>query len=185
MYPCSVWDSKGRGLNSYEKTGEFAAAYNMLLNWRQKDYAPKNPGNYYNPFYFSSGLLASQLISIEELHNIRVDKISNAYEYRLYPLYMKTNQLIEVNTRGMAIASCSKNADRVLMFFEWLHKSQENYDLIRYGVKDRNYGLDGENLVYSEDRKEIPYNWNFVTDFLVITATKEPAFLILQTIGRL
>lgn len=165
MYPCSIWDSKGRGLNSVEKTGEFAAAYNMLLNWRKKDYTPKNPEVYYNPFYFSNGLLASQLISIDEVRNIVVDKISNAYDYRIYPLYMKTNHLIEINARGMAIASCSKNADRVLMFFEWLHKSQENYDLLRYGVKDRNYGLDGENLVYSEDRKEIPYTWTFVTDF--------------------
>lgn len=177
LYPCSVWDSEGRGLNSCENTGEFATAYNMLLNWRKNDYAPKNPQAYYNPFYFSNGLLASQLIGIDEVRNIMVDKISNAYEYRLYPLYLNTDHLIEVNTKGIAIASCSKNADRVLMFIEWLHKSQENYDLFRYGVKDRNYGLDGENLFYPEDRKEIPYAWNFVTDFFSDYCYERTCFL--------
>ena len=29
--------------------------------------------------------------------------------------------------------------ERVVSFVEWIHESQENYDLIRYGVKDRNY----------------------------------------------
>ncbi|MEN2773510.1 hypothetical protein [Acetivibrio clariflavus] len=63
-------------------------------------------------------------------------------------LYMDQPHLLSSRYRGVAVASNSKNPERVLMFLEWLHKSQENYDLFRYGIKDRHYGLKGENFLY-------------------------------------
>jgi putative aldouronate transport system substrate-binding protein len=168
LYLYSAWSDDISNVNSIERTGEFAQAYSMLKSWRTNDYATSNPYAYYNPFYFSNGHLASQLIEISEvynLNNLNTDKISNAYEYRIYPMYMKSTHLLRETPRGVAIASCSKNAERVLMFIEWLHKSQENYDSLRYGIKDTNYSLDGEKLIFPKNTKIMPSTWNEVTKY--------------------
>ncbi|NLD51086.1 MAG: hypothetical protein GX660_28440, partial [Clostridiaceae bacterium] len=140
-------------------------AYNMFKDWRTNEYAPRNPEVYYDPFYISNNMIASQLTSTDDLRYFKLGELSNEYEYGLYPLYTERTHLLSGAPTGIGIATGSTKAERVLMFVEWLHKSQENYDLFRYGVKGRNYSLDGEKLVFSESIKEIPYTWDIVTGF--------------------
>lgn len=163
-YIYNSWNNEGR-VTSFENAGEILNAYNMFRDWRTKEYAPRNPEAYYDPFYISNNMIASQLINIDELRILKLEKLSDEYEYGLYPLYTESTHLLSGAPTGIGIASGSTNAERVLMFIEWLHKSQENYDLFRYGVEGRNYNLDGEKLVYSESTKEIPYAWDIVTGF--------------------
>lgn len=48
-----------------------------------------------------------------------------------------------VNNFGM-ISSTSKNPDRAVMFLNWLHESQENYDAYMLGIKGVTYTLEGD-----------------------------------------
>lgn len=159
------WENKEKGVYLIEDTGEFEKAYSMLKNWRKNEYAPKNPETYnYNPYYISNSLLASQLIDIEELKNLYLGEGLDDYEYRIYPLYMNQPQILRPSSQGVTVASNSKNAEKVLMFIEWLHQAQENYDLLRYGIKDRHYSLDGENLIYPKGTEGIE-SWSSITEF--------------------
>lgn len=158
-----TWESEGKELYLMENTGEFIEAYSMLTDWRKKEYAPKDPLTYYSPPYISKGLVASMLIDIEGVRYANIG-VTSDYEYKMYPLYMAQPHILSPRGWGVAVASNSKNAERVLMFLEWLHKSQENYDLFRYGIKDRHYGLQGENIVFDEGMTDIVY-WNYVTNF--------------------
>lgn len=163
-YIYNSWNNGG-GVTPFENTGEILNAYNMFRDWRSNEYAPRNPESYYDPFYVSNNMIASQLVRVNELSSLKLEKLSNDFEYGLYPLYTKSTHLLFGNPTGIGIASGSTKAERVLMFIEWLHKSQDNYDLFRYGVKGRNYNLDGEKLVFSESTKEISYVWDNVTRF--------------------
>ena len=45
-----------------------------------------------------------------------------------------------------AVFEHSKNIDAAVAFINWIHESQENYDLITYGIEGVNYNLDGESV---------------------------------------
>lgn len=44
----------------------------------------------------------------------------------------------------LAVFEHSKNIDAAVAFINWVHSSQENYDLFSYGVEGVNYNLDGD-----------------------------------------
>jgi hypothetical protein len=53
-----------------------------------------------------------------------------------------------------------RDPERVLMFIEWLQSSQENYDLLMYGIRDTNHRLQGNTLDISGlDRKNVVCEW--------------------------
>ncbi|HPU42135.1 MAG TPA: extracellular solute-binding protein, partial [Acetivibrio clariflavus] len=163
----SNWEGEEKNLYLLEDTEEFSKAYSLLENWRKNGYAPKNPYSYDKSSFISKGLLASLLTNSDEVHNRGIDEGLNDYGYRMYPLYLDKTHVIMPKSKSVAVAKNSKNPERVLMFIEWLHKSQENYDLFRFGVNGRNYSLDGENISYPEGIQQITYWWNTVTDFFI------------------
>jgi hypothetical protein len=89
------------------------------------------------------------------------------YEFVAFPLYMETPHEVEVNSAGLSVCNSSDHPERVMMFIEWLHSSQEAYDLFTYGVKDRNYVLNGDKIAYySEDNSIKPINnWYLIPYF--------------------
>lgn len=66
---------------------------------------------------------------------------------KVYPLDMdkKAQRAMDISG-GIIINANSSNAERILMFIEWLQGNQENYDLLSYGIKDKNYVLYGDQL---------------------------------------
>lgn len=161
----SSWNKEGKDIYSIENTETFNKAYTLLKNWRINEYVPKKPEAYNHPDYISNGILASRLVSIREARDFKINKVSNAYEYCLYPLYMNSTHMLEDSPIGVAVASSSKNAERVLMFIEWMHESLENYTLFRYGVEDRNYSIDNEKLILNDTIEAVPDLWNITTNF--------------------
>ena len=45
----------------------------------------------------------------------------------------------------------SKHPERALMFLEWVHANQKNYDLIRYGIEGKTYVLKGDQFDFPEN----------------------------------
>ncbi len=59
-----------------------------------------------------------------------------------------------------AISATSAHPERAMMFLNWLLKSQENYDLFMYGIKEKHYTLKGDLIELPEgtDLANRPYN---------------------------
>ncbi len=46
----------------------------------------------------------------------------------------------------IGISAKSENAEDVLRFIEWVHASQENYDLFVYGIEGKDYTIENGRL---------------------------------------
>ncbi len=46
----------------------------------------------------------------------------------------------------LSIPATSEHADRAMKFINWIYKSQENFDLMSYGIKDKHYVAQGEGM---------------------------------------
>jgi putative aldouronate transport system substrate-binding protein len=59
------------------------------------------------------------------------------------------------------LSPVSKHPDQVVQFWAWIFASQDNYDLYCYGIKDKNYKIDNDRLVYlNSDYSSFPA-WMF------------------------
>jgi hypothetical protein len=148
---------------SIEQTEEFGTAFYMLKDWYDKKYIQPtgDPG-----MWLGMGGMASVLVSGHELEMYTAAGATK-YEFVAFPLYMETPHEVEVNSTGLSVCNSSDHPERVMMFIEWLHSSQEAYDLFTYGVKDRNYVLNGDKIAYySEDNSIKPINnWYLIPYF--------------------
>ncbi len=62
----------------------------------------------------------------------------------------------------LAVLATSKKVNESVAFINWTRKSQENYDLFSYGIKDVNYKLDGNSVITADIPQEHSYpaiNW--------------------------
>ena len=62
----------------------------------------------------------------------------------------------------LAVMSNSTHAKEAIQFVNWVHSSQENYDLFSLGVKDVNYKVDGNSASYEgipADKQYLPISW--------------------------
>ena len=65
---------------------------------------------------------------------------------KLYKFGSKPNIYTQDINCCYAVSAASENIDRYLMLFNWMNQSQENYDLLAYGVMDKDYTLNGERV---------------------------------------
>lgn len=151
MYFYSSLKEQSMEIYPIERLGEFTQAFQLLKKWKTEEYVAQRHistlSEYSVEYTFHNGKLASQLFDMRMLHN-NIQNIVSDYEYSIYPLYMKSTQLLNPSTSGIALSKGCKVPERVLMFIEWLHSSQQAYDLFMYGVKDRNYMQEGEKLKF-------------------------------------
>ena len=78
-------------------------------------------------------------------------------EYEVFPLYMDSIHALSTSTYSIGISKSCRHPERVMMFIEWLHSSQEAYNLFMYGVKDRNYILQDGKIGFTADIKQNYY----------------------------
>lgn len=157
------WDSKfWDEYYSMERTEEFKTAYYMLKEWYDMDYIK---GNIDTVEYMSMGGLSS--ILTDDLNiDFNLNRISSKYEFVIDPLYMEEPHCVFIATRGVSVSKTSTCPERVMMFLEWMHSSQEAYDLFKYGVENRNYILNGDKISFTSDELEIqPINDNLFLNF--------------------
>ena len=126
-----------------ETTEEFRAAYELYKQWKENKLILDANSREYGTLV-QNGNLASILQSGLQMHSSYY--LNTNYKYRTYPLYMDSMYMKSPLTYLIGISENSSNTERVLMFIEWLHSSQENYDLLQYGIKDKHYKLTGNVL---------------------------------------
>lgn len=138
------WDAKDLIPIPVENTGEFNDAYGLYKQWEEKNLVI----DYNDPTYeavTTTGRLASMLVSGSRLHSI-YNRVPFGYNYCTYTLYPDNMYLSSFPSESIGINANSTNFERVLIFIEWLQSSQENYDLFMYGIKDKQYKLQGNSL---------------------------------------
>jgi hypothetical protein len=84
-------------------------------------------------------------------------------QFSIIPLYTESTVLINTSGKGLVISNACTIPERVVSFLEWIHESQENYDLIRYGVRDRNYSLQGDRVIFPQSVN--PFTTWFAADY--------------------
>ena len=61
---------------------------------------------------------------------------------------------------SLAFNSKSENTERALMFLDWIHQNQANYDLFMYGIECRDY-------IIQNSQYDFPENMNNINDAYV------------------
>lgn len=62
---------------------------------------------------------------------------------------------------ALCLAAASKSGAEVVQLWNWVYSSQENYDLICYGVEGKNYKLDGDRITVLDDSYKSFPAWIF------------------------
>lgn len=162
----SSWSAKEMTPIPIEKTEAFKTACMLYKQWKEKDFLVDTESQDYS-YLIKNGQLVSMLLNGMQIHNMSFPANN---KYRLYPLYMDSTYQIYRSYDSIGINTNSKDPERVLMFIEWLQSSQENYDLLQYGILDKNYKLTGNSLDISDiDYNNIINNWwgsNFFRNYI-------------------
>lgn len=158
------WNNTDGKLIPLEKVPEFKDVFNRLSRWNSKGYLDKPDGSQ-DPFdsckeKIVNGQLASYIIpqwrfwngetfaTLEyELNNLLALNSGTNKNIKIYLLYpekkrQRINSAENVFTSGcIAFNAASKNVEHALTFLNWVQQDQENYDLLMYGIKDKDYIL--------------------------------------------
>ncbi|MDP4268440.1 MAG: DUF3502 domain-containing protein [Bacteroidota bacterium] len=140
------WNDPDMKLLAWEQTPEFKKGIETISSWFAKGYLAKDcPTVQIDQNVLLSGKWASAISvfgSDIEYFNYSLVNKNTDWKYKeclLYPdeISARTPQI----NNYMVISESSNNAERALMFVEWLQADQENYDSLMYGIKDKNYAL--------------------------------------------
>lgn len=85
--------------------------------------------------------------------NFRLEEENKDFKYLEFPLFPGVGGQRNQYQQGLMVNKKSKNPERALMFIEWVHANQKNYDLLRYGIKGKNYNLKDNQLTISRDEE--------------------------------
>lgn len=152
----------------WERTEEFRNVMSLLYDWQKNGYLAR----------YDDGIekTRASFLNLGGALKDGPDKMvlsglkgSRVYEYYSYIMY-KGVKLPRVNPMGnvfqkgaIALSANSGNAERTLMFLDWVQSSQENYDLLMYGIKDKHYTLEGDKLVFpAEEESGYPSYWHWL-----------------------
>ncbi|OCT16824.1 ABC transporter substrate-binding protein [Paenibacillus pectinilyticus] len=143
-----------------------------MHEWQKKGYIPYGPSDtskYPDPeLAFNSGKIAATW-SVVMKQTERIDafkamypdgELENVYLHPEKPKYLFTGA-----DNILSVFSTSQHVNESVAFLNWLRSSQENYDLFTYGIKDVNYKLKDEAIVYEGIDPKHAYNpiswtWN-------------------------
>ena len=137
------WDSPTIKLEAWEQTVGFADGLNKIKSWQDKGYLTKNVGiSSIDEHIIKSGKWASFIGSCGDEMQYNAILMANGivdYKYVSYQLHEGFSARSSPLGSGLIVNDKSAQADRVLMFINWLQSEQENYDLLMYGIKGIHY----------------------------------------------
>ena len=166
------WDGPTMKIIPWEQTSGFRKAVDLLMRWNKNEYLDSLKQNQGDMWTVTSKLLTTNKISsvifsgeyrtgetIDTIvYNLNRSLNQNDVDgeikaYRLYPEYkaQRLNPMGDGLINGsIALCAKSKNVERILMFLDWIQRSQSNYDLLMYGLNGKHYNLNGEQIYYPE-----------------------------------
>lgn len=139
---------------------------NKTREWYKKGYSVQDPSTIKDLFGdFTKGKFATVVSNIlrptetidalkTNLPGAEIEFVQFAPDQPKY-IFNSTDNLL-------AVMSNSKHAKEAIQFVNWVHSSQENYDLFSLGVKDVNYKVDGNSASYDgipADKQYLPISW--------------------------
>lgn len=151
------WDDPEITFIPWENTPEFKISYNLLQKWVTNGYISNGTAGYNS---IITGRTASFITNFND-GQYYSQALSQKYRLKVYPL--NTDQIAPrapITTSSIIFNKNAGNPERVIMFIEWLESSQENYDLLMYGIKDKNYSLNANGqFEYKEELNSISGWW--------------------------
>lgn len=140
---------------------EFLDAWHLISQWHAEGFI-EGDGNT-NTFF--NGKLASELVPLNYVEDVLGQLSTVDTQFTIIPLYVESTVLINTSGKGLVISNTCTIPERVVSFMEWIHESQENYDFIRYGVRDRNYSLQGDRIIFPQSVN--PFTTWFAADYFI------------------
>lgn len=165
------WDDPDVKIMAWEQTPVYKNCLNRIKSWKESNYLMKNGGiAQIDEGMVTSGRWASFIGRLGDHFNynavLRAQGTTEWY-YRAYQLNDGFSARVSPLDTGVAINAKSANAERVLMFIDWLESSQENYDLYMYGVKGKHY-VEKEDYIEPPEGVTMEYsffNWPWKAPF--------------------
>lgn len=145
------WDDKDIKIKAWELTPEFRESVNTINNWIDKGYLSLDvPVVYPDDSTITSKLFASFIGNQGTnayYNNLLKSKNITDRSFKEYPLYTGVHaQRVDPMLECFVFTEKSQNIERALMFVNWLESEQQNYDLLMFGIKGKNYTLEGEKV---------------------------------------
>ncbi len=165
------WNDPAIKVMAWEQTPEFVEGIHKIKEWYDKEYLTKNVGiTSIDNNIISSGKWASFISNWGDefgYNSILASAGIKDYKFKAYPLNDGISPRNSPLESSLVINAKSEQSDRVLMFINWLQSKPENYDLLMYGVKGRNYIDRGDYIVPAdvESEQNSFFNWGWRVPF--------------------
>lgn len=163
VYKSSDPDMK---LMAWEQTPEFKKSIERMYRWNKKGYLATNSGRaQIDESVVASGKWASVIAPVSqgmEFNSLLKSRANVNWRYNPYPLCPgKPSARTSPVNNALVVSSKSPNAERVMMFVNWLQSNQDNYDLLMYGVKGKHFTLTGDQIKLPAGvlKKDAYLNW--------------------------
>lgn len=157
------WDDPEMKIMAWEQTPECLESLERLSGWLEKGYLAKG---------YIIAEIQDQMVTTGKWASFVCDPSNQMYfnsllnskgikdiSYMAYPLYDGYSARNPVMSYGLAVNGGSRQAERVLMFIDWLQSDRENYDLLMYGVKGTHYIDKGGCIEPAPDAASTFYEW--------------------------
>jgi len=138
-------------VKSYYESEEFidfitkTRTYFRPLNYVPES-TPSNTGALFNANMLGAvwNTLLKTSERIDEFMKVQIGSFNNP-NAGIYDVYLNPNEpryLVTGTENMMALLSKGSNPNETVDFLNWIRSSQDNHDLVSYGIKDLNYELD-------------------------------------------
>jgi len=160
------WDDPDMNIIPWEQVPEYKEIIGEVYQWIRKDYLSSE--------FFSAdmssvaqtpiwGAWIADQFSVQAV-NYKLAQENKDFRYIEFPLFPEDRiQQRSNDFQGFSISAFSENAQRAMMFIQWIHGSQENYDLVRYGIEGEHYLLHDQKYSFPEgvDLSKAYQNWQY------------------------
>lgn len=161
------WDDPDLRIIPWERTDEFRNVVSLLSDWQKNGYLARYDDGIEKERASFLGLSRGLKDGPSNM-TFGDNKNFRKYEFYSYMMYRnvklpRPGPIGNIYMKGaIALSVDSPNIERTLMFLDWVQSSQENYDLLMYGIKDKHYTLEADRLVFpAEEGEGYPsyYHW--------------------------
>lgn len=155
-----VYSGNDYQFKTWESVPEYSEALEIYKSWYDKGYLTKDMYNIeLEGYLIETGAFPLTVGTFYDL--IFMNRSAMQYDlpwrYNAYPIESNVpDTKLPIEEIGLVVTANSDAPERVLMFIEWLHESQENYDLFNFGILNEDYLLEEEqiappsNIAYSD-----------------------------------
>jgi len=182
------WDDPEMKVLPLEQTQEFLDIVKLITRWNQDEYLHKLTNPSFDIWQEARALMISEEISsflitpefnsgqsaehitFQLNHEMEATSSNQDVLVKAYLLYPEKSVQRVRGPMGLgwtgsatAFSAKSPNVERGLQFLNWIQSSQENYDLLLYGIQGKDYVLENNNIEFPEvlnDSSSLYMDWS-------------------------